>query len=99
MRGPRAQADRDLYKAEMIKTMTNYPHLRIVEVIHFRMINDYLASLLTFNQASVEDLLLFEDGEKRSVKGIITKEGNRLTRFCALRFPINDNIDIIKEMK
>jgi tRNA uridine 5-carboxymethylaminomethyl modification enzyme len=51
VRGPRAQMDRDLYKASMQSVMRNYPNLSLVE-------------------ASVEDLLLEESKNDKTVESL-----------------------------
>ena len=62
VRGPRAQADRDLYKKEMQELLKSYPNLQIVEASVEDLI---LSSDITFNLSD----------NRNSVEGIRTKDG------------------------
>jgi len=63
VRGPRAQADRDLYKAEMAELLFSYPNLRILEA----SVEDLLLDEPSSSTSS--------SGELSKIRGIRTKCG------------------------
>lgn len=57
VRGPRAQADRDLYKAEMQSLLSSYPNLHIVEAsAEDLLLNDAQNTILGVKTADGQEI-------------------------------------------
>lgn len=76
VRGPRAQADRDLYKAEMKEILENYPNLRIVEAS--------VEDLLLDPSSSRVEGLKTQDGREILSSQVVITTGTFLRGRCFL---------------
>ncbi len=76
VRGPRAQADRDLYKAEMYSLLSNYPNLHIVE----GTVEDLLIDDITKSVGGVKT----KDGREILTSNVIITTGTFLRGRCYL---------------
>lgn len=69
VRGPRAQADRDLYKSEMQTLLKSYPNLSILEASVEDLLLDYTSSSV---------LIAGKERPAASIKGITTDTGGQV---------------------
>jgi tRNA uridine 5-carboxymethylaminomethyl modification enzyme len=74
VRGPRAQADRDLYKAEMQALLSGYPNLQIIEA----SVEDLL---LNAGMNSIEGLKT-QDGREIKAGQVVITTGTFLREKC-----------------
>eukprot|EP00981_Chlorochromonas_danica_P012946 scaffold5597_cov159-Ochromonas_danica.AAC.2 len=77
VRGPRAQADRDLYKAEMQALLRNYPNLNIIEASAEDL-------LFADEKESIIAGVKTQDGREISVKSVVITTGTFLRGKCYL---------------
>ena len=71
VRGPRAQADRDLYKQEMQKLILNYPNLRVVEASVEDLLLDETADSSSSSGSTGTNNV------QSRIRGIRTQDGKR----------------------
>ncbi len=84
VRGPRAQADRDLYKKEMQELLKSYPNLQIVEAsVEDLILSNDITSDLSKNRNSVEGIRT-KDGRDILAKNIVITTGTFLRGKCYL---------------
>ena len=76
VRGPRAQADRDLYKMEMFKLLSNYPNLRIVE--------GSVEDLLLNDASNQVHGIKTQDGREIHANNVVITTGTFLRGRCYL---------------
>lgn len=76
VRGPRAQADRDLYKMEMFNMLSNYPNLDIVE--------GTVEDLLIDGYPSTVEGIRTKDGRDIMTKNVVITTGTFLRGRCFL---------------
>ena len=76
VRGPRAQADRDLYKTEMQNLLSSYPNLSIMEAS--------VEDLILDQKDSVVKGVATQDGQQIFVSQVVITTGTFLRGKCYL---------------